>query len=121
MYTIFQRLFNKIFLTEVLTGTRIPGDATFQFPIDKRRWETRVDEQFPATSFDQYPSRYRVLERKRKWVRYVEINEFYTDSGARQQWLSRQLDLFEDYRARNVRTPFVIPYQYKMFEEKAAA
>lgn len=121
MYTIFQKLFNKIFLTEVLTGKRVPGDATFQFPIDKRRWETLVDEHFPAAPFDQYPSRFRVLERKRKCVRYVEINEFYTDSIARQQWLSRQLDLFEDYRVRNVRKPFVIPYQYKMFGEKAAA
>lgn len=121
MYAIFNKLFNKIYLTEVLTGEQLPGDASFQFRIDKRRWVTLVDQHFPAGPFDEYPSRFRVLERKRKWVRYVEINEFYTDRVARKHWLARQLDLFEDYRVQNVHKPFVIPYQFKLFEEPAAA
>jgi dihydrofolate reductase len=121
MYRMFNRLFNKIFLTEVLTGTRIPGDATFDFRIDRRQWETFSDEHFPSGPHDQYPSRFRVLGRKRKCVRYVEINEFYTDASAREGWLTRQLDLFEDYRAQNVHKPFVIPYQYKLFEQPIAA
>lgn len=121
MYGIFYKLFNKIYLTEVLTGKQIPGDATFGFRIDKRQWETFVDKDLPAGPHDQYPSRFRVLERKRKWVRYVEINEFYTDATARRSWLTRQLDLFEDYKAQNVHKPFVIPYQFKLFEEPLAA
>jgi len=121
MYNIFNRLFNKIYLTEVLTGKQLPGDATFPFRIDKRQWETFADQEFPAGPHDQYPSRFRVLERKRKWVRYVEINEFYTDTIARQRWLTRQLDLFEDIKAQNVHKPFVIPYQFKLFEEPMAA
>ena len=60
MYKIFYRLFNKIFLTEVLTGKQIPGDATFGFRIDKRQWETFSDQHFPAGPQDQYPSRFRV-------------------------------------------------------------
>ena len=119
MYAIFHRLFNKIFLTEVLTGKALAGDAAFPFRIDKRRWETLVDQEFPSGPDDQYPSRFRVLERKQKWVRYVEINEFYTDSTAREHWLARQLDLFKDYRQQNVRRPFVIPYQFKLFEAAA--
>lgn len=121
MYAIFNKLFNKIYLTEVLTGEEVPGDAKFDFPIDRRRWSTLLDQQFPAGPSDQYPSRFRVLERKRKWVRYVEINEFYTDSVARKHWLTRQLDLFEDYKAKDVHKPFVIPYQFKLFEEPLAA
>jgi hypothetical protein len=121
MYNIFHKLFNKIYLTEVLTGKVLPGDATFRFTIDKRRWNTLVDEAFPAGPRDEYPSRFRVMERKRKWVRYVEINEFYTDNNAKEQWLSRQLDLFQDYKAQNIRKPFVIPYQFKLFEESKAA
>jgi dihydrofolate reductase len=121
MYKMFNRLFNKIFLTEVLTRTQIPGDATFEFRVDKRQWETLVDEDIPSGPRDEYPSRFRVLTRKRKCVRYVEVNEFYTDATARKGWLTRQLDLFEDYKAQNVRKPFVIPYQYKLFEESAAA
>ena len=121
MYNIFYKLFNKIYLTEVLTGKKLPGDATFEFRIDKRQWGTFEDLHFPAGPQDQYPSRYRVLERKRKWVRYVEINEFYTDAVAKQRWVSRQLDLFKDCTSHNVHSPFVIPCQFKMFEEPLAA
>ncbi len=121
MYDIFNKLFNKIYLTEVLTGTELPGDARFRFRIDRRQWQTFVDQNIPAGPHDQYPSRFRILERKRKWVRYVEINEFYTDNDARQRWLTRQLDLFADYKAQNVRKPFVIPYQFGLFEEPMAA
>ncbi len=121
MYNIFNKLFNKIYLTEVLPGKRLEGDATFSFSIDRRQWQTLEDAYFPSSPSDEYPSRFRILERKRKCVRYVEINEFYTDGAARQHWLARQLDLFEDFKTKNVRKSFVIPYQYKLFEEKAAA
>lgn len=121
IYSIFYKLFNKIYLTEVLAGRELPGDAKFRFRIDKRQWETLADQNFPAGPNDEYPSRFRILQRRRKWVRYVVINEFYTDPMARQRWIARQLDLFEDYKAQNARRPFIIPYQYKLFEEKAAA
>jgi len=121
MYKMFERLFNKIYLTEVLTGKEIPGDAKFHFRMDKRQWETFADQNIPAGPHDEYPSRYRILERKRKWVRYVEVNEFYTDNVARERWIARQLDLFEGYRAQNQHKPFVIPYQYKLFEQPIAA
>lgn len=121
MYDIFYKLFNKIYLTEVLTTERLQGDATFPFKIDKRQWSSLVDQQFPPSQNDEFPSRYQVLERKRKSIRYVEVNEFFTDTTARQNWLSRQLDLFEDYREHNKRKPFIIPYQYKLFEQQEAA
>lgn len=121
MYTIFNKLFNKIYLTEVLTGKELHGDAKFSFRIDKRQWETFTDQNIPAGPHDEYPSRFRVLDRKRKRVRYVEINDFYTDSVARQRWITRQLDLFEDYRTQNQHKPFVIPCQYKLFDQPIAA
>jgi dihydrofolate reductase len=121
MYTMFNKLFNKIYLTEVLTGKALRGDARFDLRIDRRQWGTVEDHNVPMGPGDEYPSRFRVLDRKRKWVRYVEINDFYTDTVARQRWVTRQLDLFEDCRARNEREPFVIPYQYKLFEQQIAA
>jgi dihydrofolate reductase len=121
MYAMFNKLFNKIYLTEVLTGKELPGDAKFHFRIDKRQWETFEDQNIPAGPHDEYPSRFRILERKRKWVRYVEINEFYTDAAAKHRWIARQLDLFEDHRRQNEHKPFVIPYQYKLFEQPIAA
>jgi hypothetical protein len=104
-----------------LTGRAITGDATFHFRIDKRKWNTVLDEHYDVGPRDEYPSRFRILERKRKWVRYVEVNEFYTEKALRAGWISRQLDLFEDVRARTVRAPYVVPYQFKLFEERAAA
>lgn len=121
IYSIFYKLFNKTYLTEVLTGREPPGDAKFRFRIDKRQWETLADQNFPAGPNDEYPSRFRMLQRRRKWVRYLEINGSCSDDLARQRWVARQLDLFEDYKAQHARRPFVIPYQYKLFEEKAAA
>jgi dihydrofolate reductase len=121
MYAMFNRLFNKIYLTEVLTGKEIPGDAKFPFRLDKRQWETFLDQNIPAGPHDEYPSRFRVLERKRKSVRYVVVNEFYTDTAARQCWITRQLDLFEDYRTKNEHKSFVVPYQYKLFAQPIAA
>jgi dihydrofolate reductase len=113
MYKMFEKLFNKIYLTEVLTKKRIQGDATFDLSLDRRRWATCEETNFPAGPHDEYPSRFSILERKRKSIRYVEINEFYTDGIARQKWLSRQLDLFEDYKTKNVRKAFIIPYQFE--------
>jgi len=121
MYSMFLKLFNKIYLTEVLTGKKIAGDATFPFRVDKRKWNTILDENYPAGPHDEYPSRYRILERRRKWVRYVEVNEFYTDRALRSNWINHQLDLFEDYKNRHPKQPYVIPYQYKLFEERSAA
>ena len=121
MYKIFYKLFNKIYLTEILTGKQLAGDAMFDFRVDKRQWATFVDESFTAGPQDEYPSRFRVLERRRKCIRYVEVNEFYTDAVARQRWLKRQLDLFEDYKVQSPHKPFVIPYQYKLFEQPIAA
>ena len=121
MYRMFNKLFNKIFLTEVLTGKQIKGDATFDFKIDGRQWETLEDQNFSAGPRDEYPSRFRVMARKRKWVRYVEVNEFYSDAAARKGWVARQLDLFEDHKTQNPHKPFMIPYQYQLFEQPAAA
>jgi len=117
MYERFDKLFNKIHLTEVLTGEEIEGDAKFRFEPDGRRWRTEQDIHLPAGPHDEYPSRYRVLDRKRKCVRYVELDEFFTERSGRVEWLHRQLDLFKDVK----KSPYVVPYQYKMFEEQVAA
>lgn len=121
MYNMFIKLFNRIHLTEVLTGKQLEGDATFPFRLDRRQWETMEDHEYPAGPHDEFPSRYRILERKRKWVRYVEVDEFYTEYLAKSQWVNKQLDLFQDFWKQKKKAPALIPYQYKLFEEQAAA
>lgn len=121
MYSMFIKLFNKIHLTEVLTDKRLEGDATFPFRIDRRQWETIEDHEYPVTPHDEYRSRYRVLERKRKWVRYVEVDEYFTEYLAKMRWVDRQLDLFQDVWNEKKKRPIQIPYQYKLFETQEAA
>jgi dihydrofolate reductase len=121
MYKIFLDIFNKIYLTEVLTRKRIGGDATFPFRIDRRKWTTIQEQNAPAGPHDEYPSRFRVLERKRKTVRYVDVESYYTGQSIKTDWIHRQLDLFNDYRNRSPLQPYRIPYQYKLFEEQAIA
>jgi dihydrofolate reductase len=94
LYAAFEDLFNKIHLTEVLTsGPSQPGDASFSFKIDKRKWKTLDETRVPAGPHDDFPSRYSVLERKTKSVRYVDLQDYYTDREARASWLAKNTEI----------------------------
>jgi len=118
MYRVFGDLFNKIYLTEVITGDamrREPNDAIFDYKIDNRKWQTIETEHVPAGPEDDYPSRYTVLERKAKHVRYVEVEDYYTEQQSKKVWLDHQLELFEEVRNSNPGSPLNISYQYQLF------
>jgi dihydrofolate reductase len=117
MYRVFGDLFNKIYLTEVMTGDAIhrePNDAVFDYKIDNRKWQTVETEYVPAGLEDDYPSRYTVMERKTKHVRYVEVEDYYTEQQSKKVWLDHQLELFEEVRSSNPRSPLNIAYQYQL-------
>jgi dihydrofolate reductase len=123
MYRVFGDLFNKVYLTEVLTGEslhREPGDAVFDYKIDNRKWQTIESQSIPAGPTDDYPSRYTVLERKTKYVRYLEIKDYYTEIDSRKFWVQQQLDLFDEIEMASPGKPLNVSYQYEMFEEKTA-
>jgi dihydrofolate reductase len=118
MYRVFGDLFNKIYLTEVITGDDLgveATDAVFEYKIDNRKWDTLSSEDVPAGPRDDYPSRFMVLERRTKHVRYVEVEDYFTEVDSERFWVQKQLDLFKD--GRDWRQPFCVPYQYEMFEE----
>jgi dihydrofolate reductase len=121
MYRVFRDLFNKIYLTEVITGhalQRTESDALFEYKIDNRQWHTIETQQIPPGPHDDYPSRFTVLERRTKTVRYVEVQDYYTEVQSRKIWLQRQLDLFGETTKRSPNKPLSIPYQFKLFEER---
>lgn len=94
LYSAFEDLFNKVHLTEVLTAAPSqPGDATFSFKIDRRQWKTLEEAEVPAGPHDDLPSRYSVLERKTKTVRYVDLQDYYTDREARSSWIRKNSEL----------------------------
>jgi dihydrofolate reductase len=122
MYRIFGDLFNKVYLTEVLTGGalhRKPGDAVFDYKIDNRKWRTIETKDVPAGPRDDYPSRFTVFERRVKHVRYVEVKDYYTETETKNLWLQNQLNLLDQAKAANPEKPVSLSYQYHLFEDQS--
>jgi len=119
MYRVFGDLFNKIYLTEVLTGEAVhrePNDAIFDYNIDNRKWQTLETQYVPVGPHDDYPSKFTVLERKVKNVRYVDIRDYYTELQSKKFWLAQQLELFDQAKLVSANKPLNVPYQYQLFE-----
>jgi dihydrofolate reductase len=124
MYRVFGDLFNKIYLTEVLTGEavhRLPNDAIFEYRIDNRKWQTLESKQVPTGPNDDYPSRFTILERRTKHVRYVEVRDYFTELQAKKFWLAQQLELFDQAKLAHANRPIKVPYQYQLFESPVQA
>jgi dihydrofolate reductase len=118
MYRIFHDLFNKIYLTEVLTGDslhREPNDAVFDYKIDNRKWKTLKTQSLPSSDVDDFPSRFTVLERKAKTIRYIEVSDYLTES--KNKWMKKQLDLLDELKASHPTKPLSVPYQYQLFKD----
>jgi dihydrofolate reductase len=122
MYRMFGDLFNKVYLTEVLTGDllrREPNDAIFDYKIDNRQWKTLETQSLPSSEIDDFPSRFTVLERKTKYVRYVEVKDYLTAAESKNNWVKEQLSFLDVLKASNPREPLKVPYQYQLFDEDA--
>ncbi len=120
VYRIFGDLFNKIYLTEVLTGDslhREPNDAVFDHKIDNRQWKTLHTQSLPSSDVDDFPSRFTVLERKAKTIRYIEVRDYLTAAESKNKWIKKQLDLLDELKASHPTRPLSVPYQYQLFNE----
>jgi dihydrofolate reductase len=122
MYRIFGDLFNKVYLTEVLTGDslhREPNDAVFDYKIDNRQWKTIETQNVSSSEIDDFPSRFSILERRTKSVRYIEVKDYFTAAESKNKWVKEQLDFFDELKTSNPRKPLRVPYQYQLFSEDA--
>jgi dihydrofolate reductase len=120
MYRIFEDLFNKVYLTEVITGKkleRIADDAIFDYKFDNRRWNTIEERRVSPGPKDDFPSTFTILERRMKRVRYIDVKDYYTEGETKQKWVKAQLDLFDDFKIKNPSVPLRVPYQYELFED----
>ena len=86
-YKLFRDIYYKIYLTEVFCGN-IQGDAHFHKKFDRRRWKIIEEEDHPASENDDYPFRYLTYERRMKYTRIREINEFYREYKEREDTIS---------------------------------
>ena len=115
MFDMFEDLFNRVYLTEVFTGN-IPGaDAFFHYQFDRRKWQSVLEKDVPAGPHDEFSTRYMVLDRKFKKVRYVEVEDYLTDDEAKKKWLSEKMALIKNApKAKSEK----LQLQYKMFSEE---
>jgi dihydrofolate reductase len=116
MFDMFQDLFNRVYLTEVLTSGIKGADAFFDYNFDGRKWKTIHQENIPAGPLDEYPTSYSILERKSKTVRYVEVEDYFTDDDSKKRWLSEKMSLLKNTPKDAAET---FQLQYKMFSEES--
>lgn len=88
IYRLFEGLFNKIYLTEVIAPD-VHGDAYFRFKFDRRKWGAVNIEEFSRSEDDEFPFRFLVFERKIKTVRHIDDYAYFTDQDSRNQWIKR--------------------------------
>ena len=116
MYQEFEKLGNRVHLTEVFTPMpREAGDAYFDKEFDGRRWRALFEEEVPKGPQDEFPSRYTLYDRKIKTVRYVELEDYLTDGVDRKNWIKEQFQkVTSSIRGGNVP---IRSHQLHMFEE----
>ena len=117
MFDMFNDLFNRVYLTEVLTSGIKGADAFFDYKFDLRKWKTILKEEIPASPHDDFPTCYSVLERKFKTVRYVDVEDYFTDDDTKKRWLSEKMALIKG-APKNPTGPLQL--QYKMFSEESS-
>ena len=104
----------------MLTGDKLhrePNDAVFDYKFDKRQWRTIETLNVAAGLKDDFRSKFTVLERRTKRVRYIDVKDYYTEVETKNNWIKDQLDLFDDLKIKNLSKPLRVPYQYQLFED----
>ena len=75
MYDLFDKLVNKVYLTDVFTEVR--GDAFFTKTFDKRDWKYLSEQDFPRNyEGDEVSHRFSIYERRERQFRYEFLTSF---------------------------------------------
>ncbi len=91
VYSEFEELFNKIYLTEV-HAKDIEGDAFFEYNFDRRSWKLMNETKYPASEFDEYPFTISVFEKKNKKKRFRPLSKFMKPDEQLNSWRSGSLN-----------------------------
>jgi dihydrofolate reductase len=87
IYELFNQLFNRIYLTEVMQPG-IKGDAFFRNNFDLRQWKLVSEDDYPKSDIDEFPFRITVLDRRIRTVRQIELRHFMTEKSQFDNWRS---------------------------------
>lgn len=117
MFTMFRKFINRIHLTEVFDQRDYSGRnaAFFDLQFDHRQWKTMEEQDIPAGPHDDFATRYIVLERRDKTVRYLELDHFYTEAEVKKTWLSEQVKFIQS--SASEQKTLIPPHQYTMLTE----
>ncbi len=117
MFAMFRKFINRIHLTEVFDGRDYSNQnaAYFDLQFDHRQWKTIEEQDIPAGPHDDFPTRYTILERRDKTVRYLELDHFYTDAEVKKTWLTEQVKFIRENPGDQPSS--LPPLQYTMFTE----
>jgi dihydrofolate reductase len=90
MYSIFDNLVNKIYLTEVFDD--FLGDSFFKKRFAAKEWRFVEERDYPKNyDGDDYPHRFSILQRKDRKYRYEFVAQFFTDKLEKNEWLNNQM------------------------------
>jgi len=119
MFQIFSDLVNRVYITEVFMTKKCQGDLrTFEFSFDHRKWKTLEEREIPAGPRDEYPSRFSVLERRTKTVRYIDLKDYMAEHEAARAWTAYQLQLLRNSPRQTSRTA-AFQHHFKISREAA--
>jgi dihydrofolate reductase len=90
MYSLFDELVNKIYLTQVFED--FLGDSFFKKQFTTRQWKFVEEQDYPKNyEGDDYPHRFSILQRRDRKYRYEFVSQFFTDKLEKHEWLKNQI------------------------------
>ena len=90
MYSLFDELVNRVYLTEVFDN--FPGNAFFKKRFSQKKWKIVQENDYPKTyEGDDYPHRFSILQKMDRKYRYAFVTQFFTDKLEKYEWLKNQI------------------------------
>ena len=90
IYSLFDELVNRVYLTEVFDNS--PGDAFFKKRFTSKKWKYVEEQDFPKNyEGDDYPHRFSILQKRDRKYRYEFVAQFFTDKLEKYEWLKTQV------------------------------
>jgi dihydrofolate reductase len=90
MYSLFDNLVNRIYLTEVFS--EFLGDAFFKKRFKTKDWKYVEEQDFPKNyQGDDYPHRFSILQKRDRKYRYEFVTQYFTDKLEKCEWLKVQI------------------------------
>jgi dihydrofolate reductase len=90
MYSLFDDLVNRVYLTQVFND--FPGDSFFKKRFTTKKWRFVEERDYPRNyEGDDYPHRFSILQRRDRKYRYAFVAQFFTDKLEKYEWLKNQI------------------------------